>query len=728
MLFPRLSLLSSAIALAFSPALLANDNSATAENLEVIVVSGNRTEQPLKDVAGSIAVQTAEELELQQVTDYSQLFRYDPSIQVTGSVGGAQNFLVRGMGGNRVLLIKDGMRVNEGYGANGLNDIIGRGFLDTSTLKQVEVAKGANSSLYGSDALAGIVVFTTKDPSDYLKDGADFGGSLNAGYADLSSQYHGGVTLAQQINTNFSHMLSGTLRRGEEQQNHASSLEPFDIDSDSLLYKAVYQLNSTDKLSFSADFYQQDTTGERANGLLAYFRSLAQYGYNIVAESNESKKKNQSLRLNYRSEADTPLFNYLDLSLYSNSSKQTDVEYGKLDINAPMFNTFQIRHMWQNNLYEQNTHGLLLSAAKELNAQHQLAYGLDIEKTDTQRSQYEYRTVEGVTTPLRDELTNKFPKNDMLRYGLYVNDTIKLADGRWRITPGLRYDRFDMDPNGTLKLDGNAFEKIKDDKVSFNLGTLYQLTDSLNAYAQYGQGFKVPAYDLAYIEHDLQPTASYRYTLVPNSDLKPETSHTYELGLRGQLNQLSFSTAVFYNRFTNFLEVALIDSQTVLNSNGVFQYQHDTFHYQNVDKVTIKGAELSLDYAFNANWSLLAAISYQDGKNEQSKDYITSISPLSGSTGISFSGEKLQSQLLANWAKRMTKVNDGASQSPGYMTLDWLNSYQLTNDWKVNLAVNNLLDKDYVRYNSIAGHAVDSDLRAYTQPGRNISISTSYQF
>ncbi|WP_449359666.1 TonB-dependent receptor plug domain-containing protein, partial [Alishewanella longhuensis] len=271
MLFPRLSLLSSAIALAFSPALLADDNSATAENLEVIVVSGNRTEQPLKDVAGSIAVQAAEELELQQVTDFSQLFRYDPSIQVTGSVGGAQNFLVRGMGGNRVLLIKDGMRVNEGYGANGLNDIIGRGFLDTATLKQVEVAKGANSSLYGSDALAGIVVFTTKDPVDYLKDGADFGGSFTAGYADLSSQYHGGVTLAQRINNNFSHMLSGTLRRGEEQQNHASSLEPFDIDSDSVLYKAVYQLNSTDKLSFSADFYQQDTAGERANGLLAYF-------------------------------------------------------------------------------------------------------------------------------------------------------------------------------------------------------------------------------------------------------------------------------------------------------------------------------------------------------------------------------------------------------------------------------------------------------------------------
>lgn len=727
MSLPRLSLLASAIALVFSPTLFA-ENANTEESFEVIVVSGNRTEQPLKDVAGSIAVQTAEELELQQVTDYSQLFRYDPSIQVTGTVGGAQNFLVRGMGGNRVLLIKDGMRVNEGYGANGLNDIIGRGFLDTSTLKQVEVAKGANSSLYGSDALAGIVVFTTKDPVDYLAAGSDIGGNFNLGYADLSKQYHGGVTVAQQLSPAFSHLLSGTVRRGEEQQNHASTLEPFDIDSDSLLYKAVYQLNSTDKLSLSADFYQQDTAGERANGLLAYFRNLAQFGYKIETESNDSKKKNQSLRLNYRSDANTILYNYLNVSLYSNTSKQTDTEYGKLDINAPMFNTFQIRHMWQHNLYEQNTHGLLLSAAKDFNAQHQLAYGLDIEKTDTQRNQYEYRTVEGVSKPLRDEVTTKFPKNDILRYGLYLNDTIKLADGRWRVTPGLRYDRFEMDPKGALTSTGTPFEAINDDKVSVNLGTLYQVTESLNAYAQYGQGFKVPAYDLAYIEHDLQPTTTYRYTLVPNSDLKPETSHTYELGLRGQLNQLRFSTAVFYNRFTNFLEVALLNSKTVLNDQGQFQYQHDTFNYQNVDKVTIKGAELTLDYAFNQHWSLLAAMSYQDGKNEQTKDYITSISPLSGSTGISFNSEKLQSQLLANWAKRMTKVNDGNRQSPGFVTLDWLNSYQLTADWQLNLALNNLLDKDYVRYNSIAGHAVDSDLRAYTQPGRNISLSTRYQF
>lgn len=119
------------------------DESIKADDLEVIVVSGSRTEKPLKDVAASISVITSDDIEKQVVTDMSQLFLYDPSIQVTGRVGGAQNIQVRGMGSDRILMIKDGMRMNEGYGANGLNDIVGRGFIDTDTLKQVEVAKGA---------------------------------------------------------------------------------------------------------------------------------------------------------------------------------------------------------------------------------------------------------------------------------------------------------------------------------------------------------------------------------------------------------------------------------------------------------------------------------------------------------------------------------------------------------------------------------------------------------
>ena len=162
---------------------------------KIIVITGKRPDQTLNEVAGSIAVMSAQEIERHLVTDMSQLFKYDPSIKVTGRSGSALNFVIRGMGGDRVLMIKDGMRMNEGYGANGMNDIVGRGFIEMDTLKHVEVAKGAASSLYGADALGGIVVFTTKDPSDYLTSN-DFYASVKAGYESESSEKNIGTTVA----------------------------------------------------------------------------------------------------------------------------------------------------------------------------------------------------------------------------------------------------------------------------------------------------------------------------------------------------------------------------------------------------------------------------------------------------------------------------------------------------------------------------------------------------
>ena len=103
--------------------------------LDTVVVVGGRVEQNLEDIAGSVSVMTSEDIDGQMVTDMSQLFRYEPGIDITGSNGTAQNFIVRGMGADRVMMIKDGMRMNEGYDADGANDVVGRGFIDMDTIK-----------------------------------------------------------------------------------------------------------------------------------------------------------------------------------------------------------------------------------------------------------------------------------------------------------------------------------------------------------------------------------------------------------------------------------------------------------------------------------------------------------------------------------------------------------------------------------------------------------------
>ena len=136
---------------------------------DTIIVTGQRVQQKLSDVPGSITVITQEELDRQVASELTHVFRKIPGVSVTGSAGRPQNISVRGIGGNRILLIKDGVRVSDGFGADNINDKVGRFNFDLDDIKQIEVAKGAGSSLHGSDAIGGTVVMNTKQPEDYLQ-------------------------------------------------------------------------------------------------------------------------------------------------------------------------------------------------------------------------------------------------------------------------------------------------------------------------------------------------------------------------------------------------------------------------------------------------------------------------------------------------------------------------------------------------------------------------------
>jgi hemoglobin/transferrin/lactoferrin receptor protein len=687
------------------------------------VVSGTKTEKPLKDVAGSISVITEKDIERQLVTDMSQLFKYDPSVQVTGNNGGAQNIIVRGMGGDRVLMIKDGMRMNEGYGANGLNDIVGRGFIETDTLKQVEVAKGASSSLYGSDALGGIVVFTTKDASDYLTDGETFAGNVKAGYTDDGEQSNIGTTLALATG-DFEQVVNLSYRNGVESQNYAGTKPSLDIESNSIFYKAKYNINDDTYLSFTADLWKQEVTGDVAYGLLGYFRDLN--GYTIIDENSNSEKDNKSFQLRFHTESATALYDLLNVSLYANSTEQEDVEYGQLDINANFgYPLIEIRDMWKTSVYKQETQGFLSNASLALNENHTIGYGLDIEQSTSSRTEVKLYSVEGTPKNGYPQETDKFPETDVLRAGFFLNDEISLLDGKLLITPGARFDTYEMNANGALKEDGTPYADFDENHVSLSIGGLYKFTDTIAGFAQYGQGFKVPAYDLAYIEHD---NSMYGYKIVPSDDLAPEESDNFEIGLRGHTGDFFFSTAIYYSQFDNFLSTEVIGHETVTDPYTGQDMIVEINQYQNIDSVTLKGIEAAVRYHLNDSFSVFANAAYQDGKDDVTGDYLTSISPLSGITGVSYEADALSAELIINWASRMDKVNEGNAEVAGYGTVDFLASYQVNDELRVNLALTNLTDKEYVKYLNGAGHKDSSTLVDVTEAGRGFAVSMRYDF
>ena len=102
-------------------------------------------------------------------TQLSDLFRTEPGVSITGYSGRPQNITIRGMAGNRVLVLKDGTRLADGFGADDINDYVGRFHFDLDEVKSIEVAKGPASTFFGSGALAGVVSVKTKQAFDYIE-------------------------------------------------------------------------------------------------------------------------------------------------------------------------------------------------------------------------------------------------------------------------------------------------------------------------------------------------------------------------------------------------------------------------------------------------------------------------------------------------------------------------------------------------------------------------------
>ena len=160
-----LLLTSSIIAWAQTSELESGEKDSAETELDQISVTATRSERPIKDIAGTVSVIDEEDIERNLVRDVEDLVRYEPGVSVDSSGRfGINGFRIRGIGDDRVLTIIDGIRIADEFSFGPFQDS-NRDFVDVDALKSVEIVRGPASSLYGSDAIGGVVAFTTKDPS-----------------------------------------------------------------------------------------------------------------------------------------------------------------------------------------------------------------------------------------------------------------------------------------------------------------------------------------------------------------------------------------------------------------------------------------------------------------------------------------------------------------------------------------------------------------------------------
>ncbi|TAN00841.1 MAG: TonB-dependent hemoglobin/transferrin/lactoferrin family receptor, partial [Rhodanobacteraceae bacterium] len=238
------------------------DDAPTTKQLARVVVTATRTARAMTDVPATVDLIDRASMDDHLVTNLKDLFRYQPGISVTSSFGrfGLGDIRIRGLGGNRVRIETDGIAVPDALVVGSYANA-NRNFVDLDTLKRVEVLRGPGSALYGSDALGGVVAFTTKDPADYLKAGRSVYASAKFGYAGSTNGRFAGGTLALGRG-HWSGLLVAGKRRVDaatNQGNNASDGEmrtapnPQHSTGNNVLGKLVYTVDTNQRLRLTVE-------------------------------------------------------------------------------------------------------------------------------------------------------------------------------------------------------------------------------------------------------------------------------------------------------------------------------------------------------------------------------------------------------------------------------------------------------------------------------------------
>lgn len=716
------------------------------DELDRIVVTATRTERALEDVPSTVTAIDRQEMDRQLVRDLKDLFRYEPGITVTSSVGrfGLGNVRIRGLGGNRVRMETDGISVPESFAIGSFSNA-NRNFVDLDTLKRVEVVRGPASALYGSDALGGVVAFETKDPSDYLADDGSHV-DLKFGYDGESNGVFGGATAAVG-GERWSGLVGIGHHQGQERENmgvvrseDASRTAPNPQSSDgrSLLGKLVYAPGADQRfrLTVEGNEDQVDTDVLTSRGAAAAAPGAPQVRTLSLLGNDHQTRARVSFAHEIDS-MDSGIADALQWQVYRQDSETTQQTSEQRVTVVGGRQTNPTRRDREFN-FDQRLIGAEAVLHKDFStgsAAHTLTYGLDLAHTEF-RQKRDGRatnlTTGAVTSSILPDVfpVRDFPITTTRQAAVYAQDEILLADGAFRLVPGLRVDYYKLDPEvDPIFAQDNpriVVADLSETSVSPKLGMVWHFNGDWSLFGGYQHGFRAPPYSDVNIGFT---NLLFGYTAIANPDLKPETSDGVELGIRFSGDALYLEMSGYYNRYEDFIESQRLVG---INEQGLMVFQS-----QNVAEAEIYGADARAGMDLGAlseamtGWSLRGSASWSKGKDRNTHAPLSSIDPLRATLGVGYERDAWGLELVGRFAGRHDEVaTAGEFETPGYGVLDLLGHWAFAPGAEVDFGLFNLTDRKYWDAGDVPGGvpATSTVLDRYTSPGRNVGVSMSFSW
>lgn len=736
-------------ALAGSGALAQTDASAEGAQLKEVVVTATRTEAEAQKVPATITRITREDLDRRLPADEAELFENEPDVAFGRDTRrfGATRPNIRGIEDNRVLQLVDGVRLPNFFNSGGPTNFTMNAPLGPSAefLKRVEILRGPASSLYGSDAIGGVVGFRTLDPADLLAPDAGLGGRARAGYAGA----HEGATatvLGALRGGATEWLLGYTHTRAREFDNKGDAdtvsavrtrPNPQHVRDRGVIAKAVLRAAARHRLALTVEGRDQDADVQ----VLRLSSALPK----VTASSGDDHTRRARAGLQWEHRGSW--YERLTANLYHQQTETENVNrQNRTNTSATcsaVAGTGNDCRVAQDFFFEQTATGGGVQVEKALGERQLFVFGVDLARVRTEELRDARvwnlttgaftKSLAGDTFPLRD-----FAPGHTDTVGVFVQDEIAgLAGGRLTVVPGLRYDWRRLEPQvdalsqAVLAAIGRQAVAQTDGAASPKLAASWQFTPALSAYGQIVRGFRAPNYEEV---NGHFRNAAQSYGVSPNPNLQPETSTGVELGLRYGGPALRAQLAAFDNRYKSFITTVQL---VCPGDPNCIAGLGTTFMPSNRSRVRIYGAEARFAWDIAPGWRASGAIAHARGSDETSGRPLDSVEPTRWLLALAREDQRWGAEATLRAAAAVKRADDFSGPTfapwfrpPGYEALDLAAWFTPAPRLRLALAVNNVFDRKYWLWSDIrlADARNPAGVDFYSQPGRNIAARVEYAF
>jgi len=707
---------------AYSSALAQSTDADADENsLDEIVIVAHKNARAVSDIAANVTVLTQADISDTLSTSFSDVLRYTPGVdyEASGTRFGNEGINIRGIGGNRVATLVDGVPLSDQFDVGSFSNAT-RDFINAGLVDRAEVLHGPASALYGSSAIGGVVAIRTPDPARFLAQ-QKVGGNLQAAYQGADSSFHGtGIVAFGDSDRGL--LLGGSLREGEQMDSAASdeTLDFRDYTRRSALAKFV--ANDRRGNTWRIGFIHQDSNVQSdLNSMLGSgrFRST-------TAMEGDDDYNMDLLNLSYEfgdSEG------WIDAGVIRAYYEVAGVQQTTLDERGLARRPVSIDRYFE---FTQDIRGVEINLQKSLSGrtiEHQLGFGVEYRERVTEefRDALETGIDDGLETnvllgevfPLRD-----FPISHSDAWGAYIEDVMSVGD--WSIIAAIRADSYSLSPqNDPMYADDFSFAdpvSLSESDISPKLGLIYHFSPGTEVYMQYAHGFRAPPYEDANIGLEI-PLFNFR--AIPNPDLKSESSDSIDLGLRWRGTSSDFRVGVFHTRYDDFIESKMRIGTDPESGRMLFQSQ-------NLRETVIQGIEGGWSLALPGAWDSLSfdgSFYLARGENKDTGEPLNSVGPAQLTTGLRWSAAsgdqsaRLQGTFTEEWS-RLDESSGELFKPPGNAVFDFYFSQKLGEQLTARLGLLNLTDKTYWRWTDVRGLSpTDPTIPYLAQSGRSISFN-----